>query len=87
MSFSPISMRFAKAGIPNSSPLDATSNRLSKPYENRSTINELKDEPLRMNVKSRSALHGIVQQFLVGVGDDELKRRRLGLCLPRCLPF
>jgi hypothetical protein len=35
-----------------------------------------------MNVKSRGALHGIVQQFLVGVGDDELKRRRLGLCLP-----
>jgi hypothetical protein len=44
-------------------------------------------ERLRMNVKSRSALHGNVQQFLLGVGDDELKRRRLGLCLPRCLPF
>jgi hypothetical protein len=44
-------------------------------------------EPVRMNVKSRSALHGIVQQFVVGVGDDVLKRRRLGLCLPRCLPL
>jgi hypothetical protein len=37
-----------------------------------------------MNVKSRGVLHGIVQQFF---GDDELKRGRLGLCLPRCLPF
>jgi hypothetical protein len=42
---------------------------------------------VRMNVKSWGVLHGIVRQFLVGVGDDELKRRCLGLCLPRCLPF
>ena len=26
-----------------------------------------------MNVKSRGALHGFVQQFVLGVGDDELK--------------
>lgn len=44
-------------------------------------------EPVRMYVKSRSALHGIVQEFAVGVGGDVLKRRRLGLCLPRCLPL
>ena len=42
---------------------------------------------VRMNVKSRGVLHGIVQQFVLGVGDDELKRRRLGFCLPRCLPL
>jgi hypothetical protein len=35
-------------------------------------------EKVRMNVKSGSALHWIVQQFVLGVGDDELKRRRLG---------
>ena len=33
------------------------------------------------------ALHGIVQQFVLGAGDDELKRRRLGLCLLRCMPL
>jgi hypothetical protein len=31
-------------------------------------------------------LHEFVQEFVVGAGDDELKRRRWGLCLPRCLP-
>lgn len=46
-----------------------------------------RSEPGRMYVKSRGALHGIVQEFVVGVGDDVLKRRRLGLCLPRCLPL
>jgi hypothetical protein len=42
---------------------------------------------VRMNVKSPSTLHGIVQQCVLGAGDDELKRRRSGLGLPRCLPL
>ena len=40
-----------------------------------------------MKVKSDlDGLPSICESWLVGVGDDELKRRTWGFVLPRCLP-